>query len=72
MRSIPDQAELILATVLLQEAQMRAARVPAALRWEAMRPGLEALLTQFQDEMLDAQRETSVALAQALNIAGGK
>lgn len=72
MRSIPDQAELILATVLLQEAQMRAACVPASLRCEAMRPGLEALLTQFQDEMLDAQRETSVALAQALNIAGGK
>lgn len=72
MRSIPDQAELILASVLLQEAQMRAARVPAALRWNAMKPGLEALLTQFQDEMLESQRETSIALAQALNIAGGK
>ena len=72
MRTIPEQTELILQTVLLQDAQLRAAGVPAERRFEALTPGLQALLSQFQDELLDAQRQASDALAAALNFAGGK
>jgi hypothetical protein len=70
MRSIPDQAEQILLSVLLQDAQLRAVGVPAPLRFTAMRPGLEAQLVRFQDELLDAQRDAGTALAAALNMAG--
>jgi len=72
MLSIPDQAEVLLSTILLQEAQMRHAGLASDLRIAAMRPGIEALLQQFQDELLDAQREAGAALAAALNTAGGK
>lgn len=72
MRSISEQAETILATVLLQDAQLREAGVPAIGRFAACKPGLEALLSQYQDEMLEAQRQTGVALAQALNMAAGR
>lgn len=72
MLSIPDQAEVILSAVLLAEAQLRAAGVPAEVRLAAHRPGVEALLVQFQDELLDAQRDAGTALAAALNLLGGR
>lgn len=72
MRSIPDQATAILNTVLLQDAQMRAAGLPANTRFEALTPGLCGLLQQFQDELLEAQRQSAIALAEALNMMGGK
>lgn len=72
MRSIPQQAAILLNTVLLQEAQLRAAGIKAENRMAAMTPGVEGLLQKFQDELLEAQREAGVALAAALNVAGGK
>ena len=72
MRSIPDQADLILGTLMLQDAQLRASGITPEDRLRAMKPGLVSLLSQFQDELLDAQRSAGVALATALNMAGGK
>lgn len=72
MRSLPEQASLLLTSILLQEAQMRAAGLKASARREAMMPGVTTLLAKFQDELMDAQRDSAQALAKALNMAGGK
>lgn len=72
MRSIPDRTDLLLTSILLQDAQMRASGLPALARLEAMRPGIASLLGQFDDELLDAQRDAGVALAAALNLTGGR
>lgn len=72
MLDIPTQAQLILNTILLQDAQLRAAGLSAESRMDAMAPGLEALIGKFQDDLLESQREAGVALASALNRLGGK
>lgn len=72
MRSIPDRATILIDSILLQDAQLRAAGLTPEQRALAVRPGVLAYLQTFDDELQDAQREASVALAQALNMAGGK
>ena len=72
MRSIPDRATILIDSILLQDAQLRAAGLKAEQRALALRPGVMAYLQTFDDELLDAQRAAGVALAKALNMTGGK
>ena len=70
MRDLPTQASMIVGSVLMQAEQLAQAGVPAERIYDACLPGVIALLSQFQDDLLDAQREAGIALAQALNLMG--
>ena len=72
MRTIPDQASLLINNILLQDVQLRAAGVSHEKRAEAIWPSVCKQLETFQDELLDAQRDAGTALATALNLLGGK
>lgn len=72
MRTHYEQAGMLVGSILAQAEQLRIAGVPAERTFEACLPGVQALLAQFQDELLEEQRQAGVALAQALNMAGGK
>lgn len=72
MRSIPTQASMIVGSVLMQAEQLSQAGVAPERIYDACLPGVQALLAQFQDDLLEEQRQAGVALAQALNMLGGK
>lgn len=70
MRTISDTAHLIITGILLQDAQMRAAGVPAEDRAEAMQPAVEAILEAHQRDTLKAAEGATMALARALDFKG--
>lgn len=70
MRTLSETAALIVTGVLLQDAQLRAAGVPAEERAEALQPAVEAILEAHQRETLQAAEGATLALAHALDLKG--
>lgn len=70
MRTLSETASLIVTGILLQDAQLRAAGVPAEDRAVALQPAVEAILESHQRETLQAAEGATLALARALEMKG--